>query len=165
MFKKKLYKYRIIFLKKQQENLFFYKSIRLNSIENSSISFEKRSFHVIVESCSYINQKREFVFFIDYDTNATYSFHQIESVNPKMLDLTLKTKIVESITSGISNAKFPYMIFAFGIILGLFIMLVIYQFVPTEVPVVDPSIIPDQLPAPPAMIVNLFNMLKMIKYM
>ena len=152
----KQYTYRIIFLRKQDNILFFYKTKKLFSIDKTNgVKFESKSFFINISNCSYINRKKEFVFFIDYDDNSTYSFKEITSiVNPKSLDLMLKTKLVESLTSGISDEKFPFFIAIMMFFMGLFVMLVIFQFIPRNVPVVDPNIIPD-FEFPTAFIKNL----------
>ena len=130
--KPKKFSYRVIFLREQNELLVFYTSIKLSKIEKDIIQFANKTFNVVVNECSYINKKQEFVYFVDYDSGTSYPFYAIESIQPDTLEMLVSNSLVTQITKGLSRDKFDWKNFLFGVICGAFVMLIV-MFIMSEV--------------------------------
>ena len=146
--------YRIMFLREQNELLVFYKSVRVNNINNDILKVDNKTFNVIVNECSYINKKHEFVYYVDYDSGTSYNFYSIDSIQPDTLEMLVSNQIVREITKGLSHDKFDWKNFLFGVICGSFVMLIIM------------FIMKESEPTPPTYTTtttDLFRLIKMLR--
>lgn len=122
----KRFNYRVVFLRKQKDVNVFYTSIKLKNILNNHIKFEDKTFIINSDESCYISKSREFIYFVDYDTGSSFTFREIESINPETLDMLVSNNIVGEITKAISRDKFNWVNFLFGAITGAFIVMVIF---------------------------------------
>jgi hypothetical protein len=100
----------------------------VDSIKNIE-STEKGKYIINIENPSYISNKHQRIFFIDYDSGAQLSFNEVKSeLKPEELDLIVGQKIISELTKGVmNNAKEKITWFIMGLIFGILLALVIMQ--------------------------------------
>jgi len=126
MKKSKEFSYRIVFLRKQNDVIVWYKTIKLNNIDKNIVNFEGNTYHIDVTKSNYINKNKEFVYFVDLDSGSGYMFNSADKIDPKTLKLLVNNNIVSQIVKGVSKSdNFDWKNFLFGVVTGAFIILMI----------------------------------------
>jgi hypothetical protein len=132
-------KHKIIFLRKENDNLYVVKTIVKKDISQELLSITKKSFRIVTNSPGYIHyakilgwQSIEFVHFVNYDNGTTYSFNDIAGLDPTALDQIVNNKTVAQITKGIreSTNQFNWISLLLGLFIGISAILLIQYFIP-----------------------------------
>jgi len=123
-------KYRIIFLKELNKNLYQAGVLNLKEIK-SVINYKKKKFHINTNKPAYI-RKNICYFFYNIENGSSYNFNEVQSqIDPQALDLLMGTNIIKQITSGLreevkSNWGLLLVSFALGFLLAFLIAMYYY---------------------------------------
>ncbi|MHA1341036.1 MAG: hypothetical protein ACTSO2_13770 [Promethearchaeota archaeon] len=123
-------RYRIIFLKELNENLYFHGRVDLKEIKEV-IQYQKRRYNIQTTKPAYI-WKETCYFFYNVENGSAYNFKEVKSqIDPKALDLLMGTNIIRQITSGLredirNNWGLIIVSFALGFLLAFLIAMYYY---------------------------------------
>jgi len=123
-------KYKIIFLKKINKNLYNIGNVNLSSIKQI-VNFKRKRYHINTKAPAYI-KKNTFIYFIDIEDGNSYTFSEIKTkIDPEALDLLMGTHIIKQITSGLretvkNNWFMLFLFFALGALLAGLIAMYYY---------------------------------------
>lgn len=129
----KKFKYKVIFLQKSNDNWIVVKSVKLRNINNPMLKLKDRAYCIDYSHPNYLIGL-VYVYFVELKTGKTLSFHEIESIDPSLIDFLFSQKIVQQITTGInrevSSINWTWLIIGLvigGMVMSLIVMVVMQK--------------------------------------